>query len=101
MTRLPVDPASNLDQDRSRFLREIPFDTSCRVVNLGRWWMVNVVSRFTAFSQATFEQMLDAVCGCLTILTAQFQHQDFSGQSGSLGTEGPGDGMEDAIGRNF
>jgi hypothetical protein len=57
--------------------------------------------RHAAFSQATFEHVLDAVCGCLTILSAQFQHQDFSGQSGSLGIGWPDDGMSDAIGGYF
>ncbi len=57
--------------------------------------------RHTAFGQATFERMLDGVCGCLAILSAQFQHEDFSGQPALLSTGWPGDGMEDAIGGYF
>jgi hypothetical protein len=57
--------------------------------------------RHTAFSQATLEHMLDAVCGCLIILTAQFQNQDFSGQPSLLSADDPHDGMDDAIGAYF
>ncbi len=57
--------------------------------------------RHAAFKRATFEQMLDAVCGCLVILSAQFLGEDFSGQSVSIVADGPPDGMEDAIGDYF
>jgi hypothetical protein len=57
--------------------------------------------RHNEFKNATFEQMLDAVCGCVALLAAQFMNQDFSRQSGRFVTEGPGDGMEEAIGGYF
>jgi hypothetical protein len=68
------------------------------------WYQIYNASkhdRHTAFKKATFEHMLDAVCGCLAILSAQFQHQDFSLQSGSISLEGPNDGTFDAIGGYF
>jgi hypothetical protein len=57
--------------------------------------------RHTEFRRATFEHAIDAVSGCLVILSAQFLDQDFSGQSALLSTGWPGDGMEDAIGNYF
>ena len=57
--------------------------------------------RQAEFRRATFEQALDAVCGCLVMLSAQFLDQDFSGRPALLSTGSPGDGMEDAIGSYF
>ena len=57
--------------------------------------------RHTAFKRATFEQMLDAVCGCLALLSAQFLDEDFSSQPARLAVEDPTDGMADAIGGYF
>ena len=54
--------------------------------------------RHSEFKAATFEAMLDAVCGCLVVLSSQFLDQDFSGQSENLIAEGSSDGFEDAIG---
>jgi hypothetical protein len=45
--------------------------------------------------------MLDAVCGCVVILSAQFLGEDFSSQPSRLVTEGSNDGMEEAIGGYF
>ena len=49
----------------------------------------------------TFENMLDAVCGCVAILSAQFRDHDYSPQSGALLQRDLSDGMSDAIGRYF
>jgi hypothetical protein len=57
--------------------------------------------RHTAFRNATFGHMLDAVCGCLTIISAQFLDEDYSSQSGRLVVEEPDDGSEEAIGGYF
>jgi hypothetical protein len=57
--------------------------------------------RHAAFRNATFEHMLDAVCGCLTILLAQFLDEDYSSQFDHLVVDDPDDGMCDAIGGYF
>jgi hypothetical protein len=58
--------------------------------------------RHTAFKAATFEHMLDAVCGCLVILSAQFLNEDFSSQPMRWLTESsPADGMNGALGGFF
>jgi len=57
--------------------------------------------RHAEFRTATFEHMLDAVCGCLAILSAQFQSQDFSGNETMLSIGWPNDGMSDSIGGYF
>lgn len=57
--------------------------------------------RHAEFKLATFGTMLDAVCGCLVVLSSQFRDHDFSGQSDILVAEGPSDGMSDAIGGFF
>ena len=57
--------------------------------------------RHAEFKNATFENMLDAVCGCVAILSAQFRDHDYSPQSGALLQEGSSDGMSDAIGGYF
>lgn len=57
--------------------------------------------RHAEFTKATFEAMLDAVCGCLVILSAQFRGHDFSGGSSFLALDGPSDGLSDAIGGFF
>ncbi len=57
--------------------------------------------RHSAFESATFEHMLDAVCGCLVVLSAQFYNHDFSSASWGLSVGGPDDGMDDAIGGYF
>jgi len=54
--------------------------------------------RHMAFQQATFEVMVDAVCGCLTILSAQFQDEGYSGRTVRITTDSPNDRMSEAIG---
>ena len=57
--------------------------------------------RHEAFSLATFENMLDAVCGLLIVLSSQFWTHDFSPASMVIEWDGPDDGTEYAIGRYF
>jgi hypothetical protein len=56
--------------------------------------------RHDNFELATFEHMLDAVCGCLVILSSQFRDGNFSGFY-ALGGGGRSDGMELATGGYF
>ena len=58
-------------------------------------------NRQDAFSNATFQDMLDAVCGCLVVLSAQFHLEDFETVSYLVTENGPGDGTEIAIGDYF
>ncbi|MBI2331393.1 MAG: hypothetical protein HYU84_04385 [Chloroflexi bacterium] len=57
--------------------------------------------RLSGFKQATFDHLLDACCGVLVILSAQFHREDFSPSSSLLALEGPNDGMESGIGEYF
>jgi len=57
--------------------------------------------RHGEFAEATFEQLLDACCGVLVILSAQFRTNDFSPGNGFLILNGPSDGMESGIGDYF
>jgi len=57
--------------------------------------------RHADFQKATFEHLLDACCGVLVILSAQFGTNDFSPENPLLALEGPNDGMEDGIGGYF
>lgn len=57
--------------------------------------------RHSQFEEATFKNMLDAVCGLLVILSSQFYDQDFSPSDSLLSVGGPNDGMESAIGGYF
>ena len=57
--------------------------------------------RHSQFEQATFEHVLDACCGLLVLLSAQFETNDFSPGNTLLAVEGSGDGMESGIGGYF
>jgi hypothetical protein len=57
--------------------------------------------RHSEFERATFEQLIDASCGLLVLLSAQFETNDFSPGPTLLATEGSGDGMESGIGGYF
>lgn len=57
--------------------------------------------RHTEFQQATFEHLIDAVCGLLVLLSSQFATNDFSPEPGYELREGPDDGFESGIGRYF
>jgi hypothetical protein len=53
------------------------------------------------FADATFDHLLDACCGLLVLLSAQFETNDFSPGETFLALEGRGDGMESGIGGHF
>ena len=47
------------------------------------------------------EHMIDAFCGLLVLLSAQFETQDFSPGNSFLALHGPDDGMKSGIGEYF
>jgi hypothetical protein len=53
------------------------------------------------FILANLENVVDAICGVVVLLSAQFYNQDFSPGDCLLASEGPRDGMESAIGGYF
>ena len=57
--------------------------------------------RHNEFVRANFENLLNAVSGLATILSAQFCRQDFSPGPTLLALSGPNDGFESAIGNYF
>jgi hypothetical protein len=60
--------------------------------------------RHSQFEEATFEHLIDASCGLLVLLSAQFGTNDFSPGNPLLaldGVEGASDGMESGIGGYF
>jgi hypothetical protein len=57
--------------------------------------------RYAEFKAATLNYLLDACCGVLVILSAQFETNDFSPRNSLLALEGPSDGMESGIGGYF
>lgn len=58
--------------------------------------------RHQRFEDATFEQALDAICGLLALLSAQFLNEDFSPTNGVIGLENEDpENFEDAIGAFF
>ena len=57
--------------------------------------------RHSAFEEATFEHLIDACCGLLVLLSAQFETNDFSPGNTLLALEGSSDGMESGIGGYF
>jgi len=57
--------------------------------------------RHNEFQRATFENLLDAACGLLVLLSSQFATNDFSPGPGCLLLEGPNDGFESGIGGYF
>jgi len=57
--------------------------------------------RYAEFKEATFNHLLDACCGVLIMLSAQFETNDFSPGNTLLALEGPNDGMESGIGGYF
>ena len=54
--------------------------------------------RHRAFTKATFDDLIDAVCGLLVVLSSQFETNDFSPGNTLLAVGGPGDGYESGIG---
>jgi hypothetical protein len=68
------------------------------------WYQVYNASkhdRMETFPDATFSNMLDAICGCLVLLSAQFYTNEFSSAAAVLLAEGSRDGSESAIGGYF
>lgn len=57
--------------------------------------------RHGQFVNASFDNLLDAICGLLALLSAQFITEDFSSASSYLALSGPNDGFEAAIGAYF
>jgi hypothetical protein len=57
--------------------------------------------RHSQFKKATFKHLIDASCGLLVLLSAQFETNDFSPGNTSLVVEGASDGMESGIGGYF
>ena len=57
--------------------------------------------RHSQFEQATFEHLIDACCGLLVLLSAQFETNSFSPGQEYLALEGGGDGYESGIGGYF
>lgn len=68
------------------------------------WWEAYNKSkhdRHTEFEKATFENLTDAICGLITILSAQFANHDYSPQEWGLSAGGINDGMKSTIGGYF
>lgn len=57
--------------------------------------------RLFEFRQATFEHLLDACCGVLVVLSAQFWNRDFAPFDVLVTESGVNDGMEIGIGGYF
>jgi len=57
--------------------------------------------RHSQFKEATFKHLIDACCGLLVLLSAQFWTHDFQPGNTLLACEGPDDGMESGIGGYF
>lgn len=57
--------------------------------------------RHSEFEKATFEHLIDASCGLLVLLSAQFASNDFSPGPTLIAMEGPADGWESGIGGYF
>jgi len=78
---------------------------SCWSKNEGLPWYqaYNAIKhdRHDSFESATFEHLLDAICGLLVVLSSQFETNDFSPSNGYLMLEGSDDGMKSGIGGFF
>jgi hypothetical protein len=57
--------------------------------------------RHSAFERATFEHVVDAMCGLVAVLAAQFYWHDFGPLTFLITSERPADGSEVAIGDYF
>ena len=57
--------------------------------------------RHAEFEEATFGHLIDACCGLLAVLSAQFATNDFSPGPTLLSLDGPSDGTESGIGGYF
>lgn len=57
--------------------------------------------RHTQFDQASFENLIDSICGLAVLLSAQFWVEDFIPSASYLALRGSPDGMDSAIGGFF
>jgi len=57
--------------------------------------------RHTEFPNATFERLIEAICGLLVLLSAQFETNDFSPGPTLIALDWPADGMKSGIGSFF
>jgi len=55
----------------------------------------------TNFRHANIKNLVEATCGLVVLLSAQFLNEDFSPDLGCLALEGSGDGMEPSVGSYF
>ena len=53
------------------------------------------------FKDANIKNLVEATCGLVALLSAQFLNEDFSLEAGCLALEGSGDGMESSVGGYF
>lgn len=53
------------------------------------------------FRHANIKNLVEAACGLIALLSAQFLNEDFSSEAGCLVLEGSGDGMEPSVGGYF
>lgn len=68
------------------------------------WWEAYNISkhdRKTEFERATFENLTEAICGLVIVLSAQFEDNEFSSEDFVLSLGGKSDGMKSTIGGYF
>lgn len=80
-----------------------PFSSWAKGKNLSWYEAYNATKhdRYSSFKKATFNNLLDACCGVLVMLSAQFYTNEFTPGNTLLAIEGPNDGMESGIGNYF
>jgi hypothetical protein len=86
-----------------KYGRYIPFENWAHGRRLNWYKYYNIVKHdiHSNFRHANIKNLVEATCGLVVLLTAQFLNEDFSAQAGFLIVEGMGDGMEDTIGGYF
>ncbi|PKN78982.1 MAG: hypothetical protein CVU48_06645 [Candidatus Cloacimonetes bacterium HGW-Cloacimonetes-1] len=57
--------------------------------------------RSVKFETASFQNLIDAICGLVVLLSSQFHTEDFVISEGLRSYGGPGDGYDSAIGEYF
>jgi hypothetical protein len=77
-----------------------PFEAWARGQRLGWYDAYSAAKhdRQNAFAKATFDQLVEAICGLLVVLSAQFETNGFSPGNTLLAVGGPGDGYKSGIG---
>lgn len=104
----------NASHHLSSFEVKIPFWRGAHAIRrpYSEWQHLNPLPWYEAYNQtkhdrhanfehASFNHLMEAICGLVTLLSAQFIIQDFSPAPGFLSLEGPADGMESALGGLF